>query len=76
MEFEMMNRWRSRFAAALALTALAGCADITAREGNTAVGAAVGGGHIGPRIKRWCPQNAWSQRTDRRMAELMSPTML
>lgn len=39
----MTGKWKGRLAAALALAALAGCADMSARERNTAIGAAVGG---------------------------------
>ena len=38
-----MNKWKSSVAATLTLAALAGCANMTPQQRNTAVGAAVGG---------------------------------
>ncbi len=39
----MLNRSKRLLVAALTLATLAGCANMTARERNTAIGAAVGG---------------------------------
>ena len=39
----MTMKWRRRLVAMLALSSLAGCGDMTMRERNTAIGAAVGG---------------------------------
>lgn len=39
----MMSKWKRASIAALVLASLAGCADMSARDRNTAIGAAVGG---------------------------------